>query len=342
MGAETMVTTNDVMSLNILVLLLSFFIPFCLFPLWIQWLKKKNIRSKGHVDHIIDGNTKEIKEKTPSFGGIVFILVPFLVVPPFLGTISRTYMEFSLLALILGVVGFLDDLFKITKTSKGISARAKSLGQVAASVVFLSLAIKSGALDSFHVPFLGKIVFTQSWGMLLGFGFFLTFIMVGTSNAVNLTDGMDGLASSLSLITLFFMTVMGWNFKEPTLHYLMLALIGSLLAFFLFNKKPAQIFMGDVGSLPLGGLIAGFAVYLHQELLLIFFGGMFVVETLSVMLQVFYFKRTKKRIFACAPLHHHYQFKGQSEQYIVKKFAGIQIAFGFVGMMIHLLAKYYV
>lgn len=337
-----MFATSNVLICLFFVFGFSFLIPFCLYPSFIRWLKIKDVRSKGHVDHIIDGVTKETKEKTPSFGGILFILAPFFVVPFFLNSITTTYIEFFLLAFLLGFVGLLDDLFKIFHPSKGISARAKSLGQIGASLLFLFIAIQFGGLESVNIPFFGDVRFTQSWYHLLGTGFFLTFILVGTSNAVNLTDGMDGLASSLSIVTLIFMAILGIDCQDLTLCYLLIALMGSLVAFFLFNKKPARIFMGDVGSLPLGGLIAGFAIFLHQELFLIFLGGMFVVETLSVILQVFYYKKTKKRIFACAPLHHHYQFKGQSEQWIVQKFAGAQLLFGLVGYFIHYLAKNYV
>jgi phospho-N-acetylmuramoyl-pentapeptide-transferase len=342
MGAQAMFATSNVLICLFFVFGFSFLIPFCLYPSFIRWLKIKDVRSKGHVDHIIDGVTKETKEKTPSFGGILFILAPFFVVPFFLNSITTTYIEFFLLAFLLGFVGLLDDLFKIFHPSKGISARAKSLGQIGASLLFLFIAIQFGGLESVNIPFFCDVRFTQSWYHLLGTGFFLTFILVGTSNAVNLTDGMDGLASSLSIVTLIFMAILGIDCQDLTLYYLLIALMGSLVAFFLFNKKPARIFMGDVGSLPLGGLIAGFAIFLHQELFLIFLGGMFVVETLSVILQVFYYKKTKKRIFACAPLHHHYQFKGQSEQWIVQKFAGAQLLFGLVGYFIHYLAKNYV
>ncbi len=337
-----MFATSYVLICLFFVFCLSFLIPFCLYPFFIRWLKARNVRSKGHVDHIIDGTTKETKEKTPSFGGILFILTPFFVVPFFLNSITTTYIEFFLLAFLLGLVGLSDDLFKIFHPSKGISARAKSLGQIGASLFFLFIAIQFGGVDSVNIPFFGDMRFTQTWYTLLGTGFFLSFIIVGTSNAVNLTDGMDGLASSLSILTLVFMAILGIDCQDLTLFYLLIALLGSLTAFFLFNKKPAKIFMGDVGSLPLGGLIAGFAILLHQELLLIFLGGMFVVETLSVILQVFYYKRTKKRIFACAPLHHHYQFNGQSEQSIVQKFAGAQLLFGLVGYFINHLAKNYV
>lgn len=337
-----MFATSNVLISLFFVFGISFLIPFCLYPFFIRWLKIKNVRSKGHVDHIIDGVTKETKEKTPSFGGILFILIPFFVVPFFLNSMTTTYVAFVLLAFVLGLVGLMDDLFKIFHPSRGITARAKSLGQVGASLLFLLIAIRFGGLNSMNIPFLGNFGFTETWYHLIGTLFFLSFILVGTSNAVNLTDGMDGLASSLSIVTLIFMAILGGDCQDLTVQYLLIALLGSLVAFFLFNKKPARIFMGDVGSLPLGGLIAGFAIFMHQELFLIFLGGMFVVETLSVILQVFYFKRTKKRIFACAPLHHHYQFKGQSEQSIVQKFAGAQFLFGLVGYFIHLLAKNYV
>ncbi|MFZ4673471.1 MAG: phospho-N-acetylmuramoyl-pentapeptide-transferase [Chlamydiia bacterium] len=332
-----MLTTHFFYLDLVLALLMSGGYTALFYPAFIEWMRKNNIRSKGHVDHIIDLSTKLEKEVTPSFGGFLFIFIPFLTPPLFFSELPSTYYALLMLAISLALVGLMDDLFKVWHTAKGISARAKSIGQVASSCLFLALIGQQGGLNVWHIPFLGTASLESSSILWLFFLVFLLFVLVGTSNAVNLTDGMDGLASSLSVVSYAFLFVFALMQNEPFIAFQIASSLGGLLAFTYFNKKPARIFMGDIGSLPLGGLIAGFAILLHQEVLLIFLGGMFVVETLSVMVQVFYYKRTKKRIFACAPLHHHYQSKGWSESGIVTRFTAMQGLFALVGLTIFLL-----
>ena len=320
---------------------LCFFFSWICYPLWIKWIKNFNLLTKGHVDHILDQNLKLFKEKTPSFGGVLFLLIPFLIVPIIFNPIPKAYYAFLVLALLMALVGLFDDLLKLVPPKKGISSKAKSLGQLFASAVFLGLVFFSEKTFILHIPFGQDLVF-ESFIFKSLFLFFLAFILVGTSNAVNLTDGMDGLAGLLSLVTLFFLAAISYFEGEVFLTWMIVAFMGSLLGFFLFNKKPAKIFMGDVGSLPLGALIAGFAIFLHQELLLVFLGGMFVIETLSVILQVSYYKKTKKRIFLCAPLHHHFQFYGHKEDVIVHRFAACQSLFALVGFCLYWTARNYV
>lgn len=323
------------------VALICFMLSRVCYPFWIQWLKKFNLQSKGHIDHIIDTETKLFKEKTPSFGGLPFLIIPFLVIPFFFTPLPKAYFAFFALTLAMATIGFLDDIFKLISTKKGISARAKSLGQVLAASIFLALIFSHGHLFLLKIPFVLELSF-ENGASKFCYLFFLAFILVGTSNAVNLTDGMDGLAGLLSLVTLFFLALISYFEGQVFLTWMILAFAGALLGFYLFNKKPARIFMGDVGSLPLGGLIAGFSIYLHQEIVLVFLGGMFVLETFSVILQVSYFRRTKKRIFLCAPLHHHYQFQGQKEEIIVNRFALLQTFFAFGGFLLYYLARIYV
>lgn len=322
-------------------LLSSFFLSLVVYPFWIRFIKKFSLSSRGHVDHIIDQETKLTKEKTPAFGGIPFVMIPFLLAPLFYQTLPYEYYQLLTLAGAFFAVGLADDLYKIFSLSKGISARAKFGGQLFGSALFIALISLAKGSYLLEVPFIASLSFPafSLGGVVLIL--FLAFILVGTSNAVNLADGMDGLAGSLSLITLFFLGLAGLIRGEIFLTFMICLLFGSILGFTFFNKKPAQIFMGDVGSLPLGGLIAAFAIYLNQEILLVFYGGIFVVEVLSVILQVYYYKRTKTRIFHCAPLHHHYQFKGWSENKIVYRFALAQTLCAFFGILIYFLARTY-
>ena len=325
----------------LLVALFCFLLSKFCYPFWIRWIKNFRLDSKGHVDHIIDPDTKLLKEKTPSFGGVPFLIIPFFVVPFFVQTLPSAYYAFLALVIGMAVVGLIDDLYKLIPSKKGISAKGKSLGQIVAATIFLTL-LFSGEHDFLlKIPFGSEINFA-SVGSKCCFLFFLAFILVGTSNAVNLTDGMDGLAGLLSIVSLFFLALISYFEGQVFTTCMIMAFTGALFGFYLVNKKPARIFMGDVGSLPLGGLIAGFSIYLHQELVLVFLGGMFVLETLSVILQVSYYRQTKKRIFLCAPLHHHYQFYGQKEEVIVSRFALVQILFAFGGFLLYYLARMYV
>lgn len=325
----------------LLAALICFLVSRICYPFWIKWIKNFNIESKGHVDHILDTDTKLLKEKTPSFGGIPFLIIPFFVIPLFFQPIPIDYYAFLALVIGMAVVGLIDDLYKRIPSKKGISAKGKSLGQIVAAAIFLTLLFTGEHSFVLKIPFGSEISF-ESVGSKCCFLFFLAFILVGTSNAVNLTDGMDGLAGILSVVSLFFLALISYFEGQVFTTCMIMAFAGSLFGFFLVNKKPARIFMGDVGSLPLGGLIAGFSIYLYQELVLVFLGGMFVLETLSVILQVSYYRQTKKRIFLCAPLHHHYQFHGQKEEVIVSRFALVQILFAFGGFLLYYLARMYV
>jgi phospho-N-acetylmuramoyl-pentapeptide-transferase len=311
-----------------IVMACSFVLPCLAYPVLIYFLKKMRLGTKGHVDHIIDPCLKEKKDKTPSFGGTVFVFAPLvaisIVFPDFMYDLSPFVVLISLLAF----VGFLDDTYKILPPKKGISAKAKSLGQLVAAIAFLLLYFSSEGATFYQEH---SFVFIILWSI------FLLFVIIGSSNAVNLTDGMDGLAGLLSIITLIFLGLVAYLQQQDMWLMVALSFICSMIPFCIFNTKPAKIFMGDVGSLPLGGVIAGIAIYLNQPWILLFFGSMFVVETLSVMMQVFYFKKTKKRIFACAPLHHHYQYKGWTENQVVLSFCGVQILTSILGFSIYLI-----
>jgi len=282
------------------------------------------------------------KSSTPTMGGL--LIVPSVVVPTLL--LARLDNPFVLLSLFvtlaLAAVGFLDDRAKLKRTGgRGISARAKFAWQIVIAVVpaviLLWLARTSGAADALRVD----VPFVKGWGLDLGGGFgvlyflFVIATIVGSSNAVNLTDGLDGLAigcTAFAATALAVVAYLGGRFDLSEyvgvayvpgggeMAVFLGALIGAGMGFLWFNCFPAEVFMGDTGSLPLGGALGLAAVVLRQELLLFVVGGIFVLEALSVILQVLSFKATGKRIFRIAPLHHHFQFAGWHETKVTVRF----------------------
>ena len=237
---------------------------------------------------------------------------------------------------LFGGIGFIDDYLKIKhKSSDGLSSRQKILGQSLGAIaigLWIALASTNPIQTELLIPFVKDISLPLG---LIGFLVLTYFVMVGSSNAVNLTDGLDGLAimpvilisSALALFAYIsgnynFSTYLNMPFMPGTgeLFVICSALVGAGLGFLWFNTYPAEIFMGDVGSLALGAILAVIAILLRQEILLFIMGGVFVAETLSVIIQVAYYKRTKKRFFLMAPLHHHFEQKGVSEPKIIVRF----------------------
>jgi len=287
----------------------------------------QQIRGEGPSSHMK-------KEGVPTMGGILIILA--VVITSFLVLNLNTSIIWALITTLgMGFVGFLDDIIKIrSKRSLGLKAREKLLGQI-----FVGLIL--GIYVTFYSDLGTSILFpVTGWELDLGYWliFFIVFIVVGFSNAVNLTDGLDGLASGVTLIvvTSFAVLVSAMGFNQLALYGLIIG--GSCLGFIWFNSHPAQVFMGDVGSLALGGAVAALAVLSRTELFLVIIGGIYVVEALSVMIQVSYFKLTKgKRVFRMTPIHHHYELNGLAEGKVVARFWIISIIFAILG-----LASYYV
>ncbi len=313
----------------------TFFISVVLGPKIIKKLADmgicENVRKKEEVRGLYD--LHHHKQGTPTMGGL--IMVGAVVVATLLwADIKNKFILISLFSVIwLGMVGFLDDYIKLkARRSKGLSAKAKFIGQII-------LGISVGALLYMHpevstgldIPFLKNI--TLELGIF--YIFFVMLVIVGTSNAVNLTDGLDGLATGCILMVALSYGVMSYLTGHVRFsQYLLIpyidgvgelavfcaAIIGACLGFLWFNCHPASVFMGDVGSLALGGAIGVVAVCIKKELLLVIVGGIFVMEALSVILQVGFFKLRKKRIFKMAPLHHHFQMLGWPESKIIIRF----------------------
>lgn len=302
------------------------------------WLIKKLHALKYGQSIRTDGPETHLKKQgTPTMGGVMIILATTISTLCFAPWDSQ-YIWLSLIVFIgFGVIGYLDDYLKIKRrNSDGLSSKQKYLALSIFSllpILILYFTNNNDDLTTLHIPLF-------SWELQLGFVFviFAYFTVVGASNAVNLTDGLDGLAIIPTLFCAIGFAILAVDiggfgvFSGYMIHqtlpltYLCAALIGACIGFFWFNSYPAQIFMGDVGSLAIGGLLGFISVLLSQELLLVIMGGVFVVECISSALQMFWFRYTKKkygegrRIFLMAPLHHHYEKKGYSETKVIARF----------------------
>ena len=265
------------------------------------------------------------KAGTPMMGGLMFILALILCLVGNLFTI-RDYTVFYVLALSLcfGLVGFLDDFFKLKfKRNLGLTSAQKAMLQMAVSALYLYLLYKQGVMScDLYIPFVDVRLQIHP----LVYIFFAMFVMVGCVNAVNLTDGVDGLSSSVTIPVMIFFAAAAIAAGKLDLALLPASLVGGLIAYLFYNWHPAKVFMGDTGSLFLGGVVCALAFALDMPLILIMVGLVYIAETLSVILQVAYFKLTHgKRIFKMAPIHHHFEMCGWKEEKIVLTFTAVSV-----------------
>jgi len=321
-----------------------------LFPLWIRLLRVRNIgqqvRADGPQGHLV-------KQGTPTMGGVLILLVvtaTFLV----MGTPTRKSVLALGVMLACGILGFVDDWSKVShERSLGLRPRAKLFWQGAVAVVFVLLVVNWAELPTWvNIPLtaykidfgglsstvaVGGVNIVIPWIYLA----LVAVMIVGMSNAVNLTDGLDGLAAgTVAIVALVFAAI---SYRQNSLDSALLgaSLAGACIGFLWYNSYPADIFMGDTGSLGLGAAIAALSVITKTELFLPIIGGIYVAETLSVVLQVASFKLTRKRIFRMAPLHHHFEMKGWSETKVMVRFwiitgilAGMGFAMYFIGTIV--------
>ena len=265
------------------------------------------------------------KAGTPMMGGLMFIasaIICLLCNIPFM----EDYTVFLSLALALcfGLVGFLDDFFKVKfKRNLGLTSLQKALLQMAVSAIYLYVMYKLGAMNTqLYIPFVDVTFQIHP----LVYIFFAMFVMVGCVNAVNLTDGIDGLSSSVTLPVMIFFAAAAILKGKYDLALLPAAMVGGLIAYLFYNWHPAKVFMGDTGSLFLGGLVCALAFALEMPLILVLVGFVYIVETLSVILQVGYFKLTHgKRLFKMSPIHHHFEMCGWKETKIVIVFTLVSV-----------------
>lgn len=301
---------------TVTILVTSFILTVILAPIGIPMLRRlkfgQSIREEGPQSHMK-------KAGTPTMGGLIFLLsiIATTVVCGLLLDVFTTHTVVLLLVFIgFGIIGFLDDGIKvILKRNLGLTSLQKLIGQIVIAIAAFLL-LRLGTFDTaITIPF-------TEWQLDLGMLYiaFLIFWLVGFSNAVNLTDGLDGLVAGTASIAFAAFGVLALFNEQADIALFAFAVTGALLGFLIFNANPAKVFMGDTGSLALGGALAMISVLVKQELLLLLIGLVFVIETLSVILQVGSFKLRKKRIFKMSPIHHHFELSGWSEWKVVLVF----------------------
>ncbi len=316
------------------ILLLSFVATVVLALIIIPILRKLKVgqieREEGPKSHLK-------KQGTPTMGGIIMIIV-LLIVGAFL------YIDFSkdqpdvanaILPLIgvsvgFGLIGFVDDFKKLFfKNTKGLSPRAKMLGLLIVAVAYTIVLTNVFNLGTdTYIPFVKEYITLPIWVYIP----FAVLVMLATTNAINLTDGIDGLSTSVTTIIITCLTVISVLLGVKEVTAVGAILIGACLGFLLFNLHPAKVMMGDTGSLMLGGAIAGIALYLKMPLLLLILAIIPIIETLSVMIQVTYYKKTGNRVFKMTPIHHHFELSGWKENKIVSVFSLVTLVFCIIGL----------
>ncbi|ARU62292.1 phospho-N-acetylmuramoyl-pentapeptide-transferase [Tumebacillus avium] len=299
----------------------SFVIALLLGPLFIPFLRRlkfgQAIRAEGPQGH-------QKKAGTPTMGGVIFLIAMAITAIKF-SDLSPELWLLLFVTLAYGTVGFLDDYIKVAlKRNLGLKARQKLIGQILVGVVLYVVMFYTGMIDmTISIPFLNV-----QWD--LGFFYlpFLVLIVIASSNAVNLTDGLDGLAAGTTAIAFGSYAVLAWWTSNMDVAIFCAAMVGGLIGFLVFNVHPAKVFMGDTGSLALGGALATVAILTKTEIWLVLIGGVFVVEVLSVIIQVISFQTFGKRLFKMSPLHHHFELLGWSEWRVVGTFwtAGLCLA----------------
>ena len=311
-------------------------VTMVLMPAWIKFLKSSHIgqqvRADGPESHLV-------KQGTPTMGGVI-MLVSVILTALVVGHPTPETFALLIATVLTGCLGLIDDAEKVVKErSLGLTPKAKLVGQFIIAPVFGLVAVNvMGIAPTVEIPF----VYTFDLGVLTThFGavevpwlyiLFVDILLMGMCNAVNLTDGLDGLAAGTVMIVMIVMAAIAYRSDMLDSAIFAAALAGACVGFLWFNSFPADIFMGDTGSLALGMALGCLAVFTKSEFIVLVIGGLFVAEALSVMIQVFYYKKTHKRIFLMAPLHHHFEKKGWSETKVVVRFwivSGVLAALGF-------------
>jgi phospho-N-acetylmuramoyl-pentapeptide-transferase len=315
-----------------LLAIIAFLISLILVPLLIPTLKRmkfgQSIREEGPKSHMK-------KTGTPTMGGLTFLIS--IIVTAVLAIIFMDNSNPIILLLFVtigfGLIGFIDDyIIVVKKDNEGLTSKQKFLAQIVIAVIFFILS-QVFQLANFstgiHIPFTNVDL-----QLSIVYVIFIIFWQVGFSNAVNLTDGLDGLATGLSIIGFVMYAIMAFVHGANSIGIFCVIMIFALLGFLPFNLNPAKVFMGDTGSLALGGIFATISIMLNEELSLIFIGFVFVAETLSVMIQVTSYKLTGKRIFKMSPLHHHFELVGWDERKVTTVFWTVGLITGLIGLWI--------
>lgn len=325
------------MNFNIGILLISFFVSVVLGIIIIPMLKKLKV---GQMERD-DGPQSHLKKQgTPTMGGIIIIITMIIII---IGTyiflsinsqndIANKLIPMLILTLGFGIVGFIDDFKKVVlRNTKGLKPSYKMLGLLIISVIYVLYLIYGLNIGTeTYIPIAKTYISLPVFFYIP----FAILVILGTTNAINLTDGVDGLGGSVSSLIITALTILGISNFMPEVSIFGSVAIGATLGFLMFNLHPARVMMGDTGSLLLGGVISGLALYLRMPLLLLVLALIPVLETISVMVQVAYFKKTGKRIFKMAPLHHHFELSGWSENKVVIVFCLITLIMCVIGIKV--------
>ena len=321
-----MSNSNIVVAISLLVV--SFLVTVLMLPKLIKYLHYlkfgQAIREEGPQSHMH-------KKGTPTMGGISFIVatVLALIIAMFIDSSNiKYYFLFIYTTISFSIIGYIDDmLIVVKKKNDGLAPRKKLMLQILFSIIFYVLVkFIYEDINYIYIPGLDYQLNISYLYMV-----FVVFWQTGFSNAVNLTDGLDGLATSVTIITTSTFALLAYKENNFPIFVFCLVLVGALIGFLLFNKNPAKIFMGDTGSLALGGILAAISIILHKEIAFIFIGLVYILETLSVIIQVAYFKKTGKRIFKMSPLHHHFELSGYGEVKTVYLFVIIALISSGIG-----------
>lgn len=321
-----MSNSNIVVAISLLVV--SFLVTVLMLPRLIKYLHYlkfgQAIREEGPQSHMH-------KKGTPTMGGISFIVatVLALIIAMFIDSSNiKYYILFIYTTISFSIIGYIDDmLIVVKKKNDGLAPRKKLMLQILFSIIFYVLV--KFIYEDINYIYIPGLEYQLNMSYL--YMIFVVFWQTGFSNAVNLTDGLDGLATSVTIITTSTFALLAYKENNFPIFVFCLVLVGALIGFLLFNKNPAKIFMGDTGSLALGGILAAISIILHKEIAFIFIGLVYILETLSVIIQVAYFKKTGKRIFKMSPLHHHFELSGYGEVKTVHLFAIIALISSGVG-----------
>jgi phospho-N-acetylmuramoyl-pentapeptide-transferase len=312
--------------ISYLMVFISFGLSFLAYPKFIAFLKDKQ-HNQSVSEYALD--SFKSKEKTPVMGGVIFVLIPSILMLVFKPSVlsNPTFVLVFMSFIMYAFIGLWDDLkILYEKNNRGLSARFKLFLQIVFATIIYLLFREHLDTSIYFKPL--------DLSVELGHMYFILIVVMlsGASNAVNITDGMDGLAAGTVLIALLGFIVLMFSNSSTDLYFFTLSVMASLAAFLVFNQKPAKIFMGDVGSLALGALLASLAMVLKQELTLIFFGLVFIYETVCVMLQIFWVKVFKKRLFRYTPIHYSFILNNWRETAVVYLFYGL----GIIGLILGL------
>ena len=323
-----------ILAKSVLALMLGFIVSVVLGLVIIPWLRKLKVGQKTSI--FVPLHQK--KSGTPTMGGLIFTLSTIITITA-LYVMKKINISSNLLIVLFvffgyGLIGFVDDFRKVKYKSneKGLTAMQKFFAQVIIAIAFFYVYIRHGSN-----PVIEIYALNLKFNLGFMYGFFILFMLVGSSNAVNLTDGLDGLAGGLSIVAVLVYGMIAWNsgwlsgYDDIALFCFILA--GGILGFLVYNSYPAKVIMGDTGSLPIGAVLATVAILTHREITLAIVGGVFVIETLSVIIQVASVQLRHKKVFPMTPIHHTFEKLGWSQTDIVRLFYVVGFILGAAGLI---------